>query len=138
MKSHKNVIAAGTRVESVEQVKQRFAQWRTNRPRGQRIPRTLWAAAVELASQGDAKGVAHELRVDYAGLMRRLGGGGVVASTGAEHPQFVEWVAPPVLGGGQCVIEMHNARGAKVRIEIKGGDLPGCVAGVSRSFWSAP
>ena len=137
MKASKNLIAAGTRAESLEQVKQRLAQWRASRVRGQRIPRVLWAAVVELATQGDAQQIAQELRIDYERLMKRLGRGTMVASAGAEQTRFIEFVAPGALGAGECVIEMQNTRGAKVRIQLKGGDLPGCVASVSNSFWSA-
>jgi hypothetical protein len=139
MKVSENLIRGGAQAENLGPVKQRFAQWRATRLRGQRIPRTLWAAAVELATQGEAKQIAHELRIDYGRLKRRLEGGGALAACPAgEAARFVELFTPRSMGGGECVIEMHNARGAKVRIEIKGGDVPGCVAGVSRSFWNAP
>src|SRR5580704_15129763 len=139
MKMNENVSLGGMQAESLEQVKQGVAQWRANRRRGQHIPRALWAAAVELATQGEAKHVAHELGIDYERLKQRLESGGALAACpGGEGARFVEWVTPSAIGGGECVIEMQNARGAKVRIELKGGDLPGCVAGVSRSFWSAP
>jgi hypothetical protein len=139
MKMSKKLISADAKAESLEQVKQRFAQWRATRVRGQRIPRSLWEAAVELAMQGEAKQVAYELRIDYGQLKRRLEGGGALAACPAgEAARFVELFTPGAIGGGECVIEMQNVRGAKVRIQIKSGDLPGCVAGVSRSFWSAP
>jgi hypothetical protein len=69
--------------------------------------------------------------------MKRLGHGSVVPSTGTEQTRFIELVAPGTLGSAGCVIEMQNVRGAKMRIELKGGDLVGCVASVSNSFWSA-
>jgi hypothetical protein len=137
MKLSKDLIAVGARDQSLEGVKQRLAQWRTSRVRGERIPRALWAAVVQLAKQGDARQIAQELRIDYEGLMKRLGHGSVVPSTGTEQTRFIELVAPGTLGSAQCVIEMHNVRGAKMRIELKGGDLVGCVASVSNSFWSA-
>lgn len=136
MKVSENLIPASARAESLERVKQRFAQWRASRRRGQHIPRALWAAAVGLAGEHGAERIAHELRINYGRLTQRLDGGG--AGTAGEVASFVEVVTPSAIGGGECVIEMQNARGARVRIEIKGGDLPGCVAGVSRSFWSAP
>jgi hypothetical protein len=137
MKLSKDLIAVGTGDQSLAGVKQRLAQWRTSRVRGERIPRALWAAAVQLATRGDARQIAQELRIDYERLMKRLGHGSVVPSTGTEQTRFIELVAPGTLGSAQCVIEMHNVRGAKMRIELKGGDLVGCVASVSNSFWSA-
>ena len=139
MKVSEKQIPAVARAESLEQVKQRFAQWRANRRRGQRIPRALWEAVLALAGKHGAERVAQELRINYGRLKQRLEGGGALAAcTAGEAPRFVELVTPRAIGGGECVIEMQNVRGAKVRIHLKGGDLPGCVAGVSRSFWSAP
>ena len=49
-----------------------FTHWRSTTPVGARIPTDLWAQAVALAARHGVSKVAATLRLDYAGLKRRL------------------------------------------------------------------
>ena len=49
-----------------------FAHWRSSTALGARIPEELWAQAVALAATHGVSKVATTLRLDYAGLKRRL------------------------------------------------------------------
>lgn len=131
--------------ESFEQVKQRFALWRVNRKSGEHISNALWAAAVGVAQRHGLQRTAQELRIDYGGLKKRLErDGGAVVSTGPVpategNPRFVELFAPAAFGAGaaqtfECVVEMENARGGKMRVELR--SLDG-LAGLAGAFWSA-
>jgi hypothetical protein len=53
----------------------------------------------------------------------------------AKRPRtpFVELIAPPAMGGLECVIELEGPRG-KLRIQWKGTAAPD-LAGLSRTFW---
>jgi hypothetical protein len=72
------------------------------------------------------------LKLDYYSLKKRL----ERASTGATPPAFVELppVSLPTLS--ECVIELEDAVGSRMRVQLKGQDLPDLLA-LSRSFWNA-
>ena len=88
----------------------RFKRWRESRQRGEHIPPALWAAAVAVAKEHGLHRIAHELRVDYDGLKRRLERAGGAASSGMLDTRFVE---------------------------LSGNGLAG-LAGLCGAFWSAP
>ena len=79
---------------SLEQVRQQLQDWRAGRKLGERIPAPLWAAAVGAAREQGLHRVAIELHLDYAGLKRRVEGGGVTPPRGELAPRFVELFAP--------------------------------------------
>jgi hypothetical protein len=125
--------------ESLEQVAQRFRHWRETRIRGEHIPPDLWAAAVGLAKAHSLERIAHELRVEHGGLKRRVERAGVVARGVKLDTQFVElFAAPAVITAGmrECVVELENARGAKMRVELNGNGIAG-LAGLCSAFWGA-
>ena len=60
--------------EPIEQLQRQLDQIRSTQPRGKKLPDSVWQAAVELAREHGVYSVAHPLRLDYAGLKKRLGG----------------------------------------------------------------
>jgi hypothetical protein len=81
---------------------------------------------------------ARALRLDYYALKRRVGreasaapgrheGNGVAA--------FLELAAPREAGFGECTLELEDAGGAKMRVHLKGFEVPD-LAALSRSFWN--
>ena len=126
---------------SLEHLRQQLQDWRTGRKLGERIPAPLWAAAVGAAREQGLHRVAIELHLDYAGLKRRFERGGATPPRGEVAPRFVELFAPAAsvtsaAGRAECVVEMGNARGAKMRVELNGQGLAG-LAGLCSAFWSA-
>ncbi len=113
-----------------------FAHWRAATPVGARIPEDLWSQAVALAARHGVSKVAATLRLDYAGLKRRL-----TALTPpvpmAAPPGFMELVlgAPPASGPG-CVLVVSDARGRSLRIEWTASDAH-AVAAVACRLWEA-
>ena len=139
MEETRKIEQASGHGESLEQVEQRFRRWREGRQRGERIPPALWAAAVDVAKEHGLHRIAHELHVDYDGLKRRVERAGDTAPRGKLDTQFVELFAPaaPAAGGlRECVVELENARGAKMRVELNGHGLAG-LAGLCSAFWGA-
>ena len=123
--------------ESLEQVKQRFALWRGDRKRGERISNALWAAALCMVERHGLERTARELRVDYDMLRKRLERTAGPAQAGKREIQFVEMFAPSELSAvstSGCIVEMENARGGKMRVDLK--SLDG-LAGLCSAFWSA-
>jgi len=129
--------------EGLEEIKQGLQEWRSHRKLGEHIPAPLWAAAVEAAKKLGVYRVAIDLRLDYAGLKRRVEGTGAPAPRSQVAPRFVELVsaaASPTLaaatGRHECVVELENARGAKMRLELNGPGVA-ALAGLCNSFWGA-
>ncbi len=134
--------SASSAGESLEQLGLRLKRWREARVRGQRIPMELWAAAVDMARQVGVQRVTKDLRVDYERLKRRVQGVGGVAPAGKidtrkVDTRFVEMVvSPPSAAPGrcECTVELENAQGAKMRVELSGNGL-GALGAVCSAFW---
>jgi hypothetical protein len=127
--------AVQTRVvgERLAQLRRQFEQWRAGRQVGERIPSQLWDGAVSTVAEHSAYRVARELNLDYAVLKRRAAvPAGDVPATTVSAPRFVEMLAPVVQsmpaqpGQPECVVELANARGAKMPLELRGSGLGGC------------
>ena len=135
--------AVRTRVlgDGLSELKRQFDQWRAGRKVGERIPLGLWAGAVAAAVEHGAYRVAAELHLDYAVLKRRAALAGGKALATEVTPRFVELFAPAggttPAGRPECVVEMANARGAKMRVELSGNGLCG-LSTLCNAFWVAP
>lgn len=124
--------------EGLSQLKRRFDQWRAGRSVGERIPPLLWDRAASAAAEHGAYRVARELNLDYAVLKRRaaaaVGDAGYAPASTLPAPRFVELVAPAGLlmpapaSHPECVVELANALGAKMRVELRGGAVAGLPA----------
>ena len=116
----------------------RFERWRKSHVGRQPIPERLWRAATELANEHGVCRTAEILHLEY-GKLRRLAesaGPRRRASTAkAPRTSFVELMAPPALGGLECLIELEGRRG-KLRIQWKGATAPD-LASLSRTFWES-
>jgi len=137
MKTATKSAQAGEHGESLEQVKQRFALWRASRKRGEHISGALWAAAVAMVERHGLQRTAQELRIDYGRLKKRLEHGAGTQSNDRPETGFMELLVPPAFGAAPmaaCIVEMENARGAKMRVELKDIDA---LAGLASAFWSA-
>ena len=128
--------------EGLLRLKRRFDQWRAERRVGERIPSGLWAGAVAASGEHGAYRVAAELHLDYAVLKRRAALAGGSTSAAELAPRFVELFAPAARGTpagaarAQCVVELDNARGAKMRVELDGQGLAG-LSVLCSAFWAA-
>ena len=127
--------------ESLEQVEQRFRRWRESRKQGKRIPADLWVAAAGMAKQHGVHRVARELRLDYNGLKNRVGPVGSATGAPKVDAKFVELFGAPaptptLAPVCECAVELENARGAKMRVQLNGHGLAG-LERLCSSFWSA-
>lgn len=115
----------------------RWAQWRRTRELGTRIPESLWKLALELAARHGVSRTAIVLRVDYYALKKRLDAQMPPRRVdSAAVPAFVELTPPSLATAGGCVIEFEKASGAKMRIELRGSQVPD-LAALGRSFWES-
>lgn len=127
-------------VQALSPLKEQFDQWRATRGKGEKIPARLWDAAVNAMAEHGAYCVSRELRLDYMVLKRRAAPAGALASVPA--PRFVELAAaqglplPAAQPEPACVVEMANARGATMRLQLRAAALAGLPA-LCQAFWSA-
>ena len=109
----------------------RFQAWREQRTGRGRIPRSLWALAVQLAEVHGVSRTAAVLGLDYYSLKKHAEA--VISESPPSPPAFVE-LPPPVLVGKQCLFELDNGAGATMRVRLIGYDAAD-VEALSRTFW---
>ena len=105
---------------SLARLKQRFAAWRKKRVAGQRIPDSLWNSAVKMAAKHGVSRTACFLKVDYYSLKKRAES----ASSPAMSSTFVELPPAALSMMSECVIELEDAMGSRMRVQLKGQNPP--------------
>ena len=135
MESRKPVTPPRVPAE-IRNVLRHLEKWRSNRKHRTPIPELLWRSAAELAHQHGVARVSRLLRLDYYTLKERLDAlcrekRGRVET----KPSFVE--LPSFAAGSvlECIVELEDQLGARMRIHVKGGSAPD-LAALSRAFWS--
>lgn len=132
----------------LEVLRRRFEQWRRTREGRSRIPEGLWASAVKAAGRYGLHPTARALRLDYYALKKRVEAAGSLhgnvfplppdeKATSVDGPAtatFVELASPASGGSRECILELEDPGGAKMRVHLKGVDAPD-LAALSRSFW---
>jgi|SRR5271157_1030229 len=123
----------------LEGVRRRFELWRRTRKAHARIPDSLWASAVIMADAYGISRTATVLRVNYHVLKKRLGHKTVAAGrTGAEQePRFIELAPFAPSSPCECLLELEDAGGAKMRVRLQGVGMPD-LAALSQNFWNHP
>jgi hypothetical protein len=116
--------------DDVEQVRRRWAEWRSTHAVRSRLPEELWAAAVELVQRDGIEATARALDVDKPSLRKwtdRLQPQcqpsprrSAEKQRGNTLPAFVELLASGSGTGTSCLVEVESAGGAKLRLELKG------------------
>ena len=121
-------------------VQSQFESWRRSRQRGTRIPETLWRAAVEATEEHGVSKVAQALSLDYYKLKKR-------AESPSEPPVRItepesesatgrEFLEIPLFASApECVFEMKDAQGARLRVELRGTATAHCQT-LAQALWS--
>jgi len=120
----------------LEGVLRRFEKWRRMRKTRARIPEPLWDAAVKMAVAYGLHRTAKTLSVNYYSLKKRVARKAAASSESKVEAAatFVE-LTPPLVGGScECLLELDDADGAKMRVHLKGIAVPD-LAALSWSFW---
>ena len=117
-------------------LQRRLEHWRRTRDGHSRIPETLWASAVRAAGRYGLNPTARALRLDYYSLKKRVEAATCRRASGREGvAAFVELAPAPPTGSPECMLELEDPGGAKMRVHLKGAEAPD-LAALSRSFWS--
>jgi len=136
----------------LEPLRRRLEQWRRTRQGRSRIPESLWQAAVKAAGRYGLNPTAQALGLDYYSLKKRVESADsrrVAERKSASHSMpglqaipaddqamaaFVELAAAPPAGTPECILELEDSDGAKMRVHLKGAEAPDLTA-LTRSFW---
>ena len=138
----------------LETLRRRFDRWRRTRKRGSPTPDRLWRPAVQAAGVYGLNRTATALRVNYYALKKQVEraategdlpaeagaasrdtpDGLVVSGDGRATATFLELAPPASRNAGECILELENPGGAKMRIHLKGVGVPD-LAALSRDFW---
>ena len=107
--------------DDLEQLRRRFEEFRNTQPARSRLPETLWVAAAELAKRHGVNSTARALRLDYAGLRKRVKNQEQPKRKRipAQPPTFMEFVAPGAQAVTNCTVEVESTQGGKLRLELK-------------------
>lgn len=122
----------------LEGVRRRIEQWRRTRKVRSPIPDPLWAAAVRMVNAYGMNRTARALRLNYYGLKKRVEQQAVGTSGESEAKiaaRFVELAPFASAGSCECLLELENVGGAKMRIQLKGIAMPD-LAALSQTFWN--
>jgi hypothetical protein len=112
-----------------------FSHWRRTRKVGSRIPDRLWVRAVKLAQAYGMHRTAKALGLDYSSLRKRVESASPSAVGGSPTAaRFLELPSPVGLCLPECVLELEDVQGAKMRIHFKGIEAPD-LAALTRSLW---
>ncbi len=101
---------------------QRFESWRKTRT-GRRIPAELWELAANLGIEYGVNQAARALRLDYYDLKQRVETAGGAESSESECPGFVELVSSDAVAVRECVVELEDGRGLKMRMQVSGATV---------------
>lgn len=99
--------------QHLQSVRGAFEQWRRTRQTNDRIPESLWEAAVDLSVSYPAFRIAKELRLDYNKLKHRI----QERSSRSEPSGFVELKVHPLFPSAPCVVEIRSPSGFEMRIQ---------------------
>jgi len=122
----------------LEAVRRRFERWRRTHRRRSRIPDALWRTAAKMAGWYGLHRTARALGVEYYSLKRRMEQLPAAVSgrpdSGAAAG-FVELLPPVPPGACDCTLELEDAKGAKMRVQLR-STASVDLAALSRSFWN--
>ena len=117
---------------SLSQLNRRFIAWRNKRIKGERIPESLWDAAVQMAQVHGVNFTARTLGLGYSSLKKRVDNASNLPACSA----FVELPTSVLPAANECLIEWEDPSGGRMRVHVKGQQVPDVLA-LSRSFWGA-
>jgi len=124
---------------SVDEVGERFAEWRRTRAKKAAIPDELWDAAMAVARREGVNRTAQALHLDGGKLMRRLAAAGSEPEAKPKDPAtaFIELVSSQPDVRLECVVEAERAGVGIVRVQLKAATMRE-VAELSRALLSVP
>ena len=121
--------------QSLSEVKEQFKTWRRTRKKLRPIPKKLWTAAVNLTAKHSISQISKELVLDYSTLKKRAS---VIKKAGAatmSPTEFIEVNLEPPTAVAECIVEMQDIAGAKMRMHFR-GKTDFDLLQLAKAFWS--
>ncbi len=120
---------------SLSEVKEQFKIWRRTRKSPRPIPKKLWQAAVSLTGMYSISQISNELVVDYSAVKKRVPIKKKSTADKRNPPDFIELNLEPPASVSECMVEMQDPLGAKMRMHFRG--KPDCdLLELAKAFWS--
>jgi len=120
---------------SLSEVKEQFKNWRRTRKSPRPIPDKLWQAAVSLTATHSISQISKELILDYTALKNRVPIKKKNRGAKRSSPGFIELNLEPAAAVLECMVEMQDPLGAKMRMHFRG--KPDCdLLELTKAFWS--
>ncbi len=134
--------APPTAVSALEKVQQQFKIWRETKTGRERIPDSLWQAAAEVFHNGEHSlhKISKTLHLNHTALKQHVEQSfpssiELESDAKPEHsPAFIAFELDPPISVSECVIEMEDTTGAKMRMCLRGKTDPS-ILGICKSFW---
>jgi len=125
-------VPGPARGRTLAAVRREFERWRHDPARTGRIPEALWRASAEIAREHGVSKTSRALGLDYYALEKRL------RSSPRREPSraFVELPWPALSTEPDSRLELEDGRGARLRVELRGGARTD-VASLARVLWRA-
>ena len=121
--------------KSLSEVKEQFKIWRRTRKSPRPIPEKLWQAAVSLTATHSISQISKELVVDYSSLKKRVPTKKKDSTASMSPPGFIELNLEPPATVSECIVEMQDNLGAKMRMHIR-GKTDFDLLELTKAFWS--
>ncbi len=127
-----------TSASTLEEVKQQFKIWRKTKIGRERIPASLWQAAAEVFKIGDHSlhRISKTLHLNQTALKKYVQQQlpRTIKVKSEETPSFIAFELDSPLLVSECVIEMEDTTGAKMRMCLRGNTDPSILE-ICKSFW---
>ena len=120
---------------SLSEVKEQFKTWRRTRKSSRPIPENLWQAAVGLTAKHSISKISKELVVDYSALKKRVPIKEKNTAAAMRPSGFIELNLEPPAAVTECIVEMQDNLGAKMRMHIR-GKTDFDLLQLAKAFWS--
>jgi len=121
--------------QSLSEVKEQFKTWRKTRKSLRPIPKKLWAAAVSLTTQHCLSQISKELVLDYSALKKRAAIKNKDSTASMSPSDFMEVNLEPPAAVSECIVEMQDIVGAKMRMHFR-GKTDFDLLELAKTFWS--
>jgi len=121
--------------QSLSEVKEQFKTWRKTRKSLRPIPKKLWAAAVSLTTQHCLSQISKELVLDYSALKKCAAIKNKDSAASMSPSDFMEVNLEPPAAVSECIVEMQDIVGAKMRMHFR-GKTDFDLLELAKTFWS--
>ena len=100
---------------TLSEVMERIEEWRKTPNSPRRMPEELWQAAASLSKKYSIHRISKALRVNYRSLQQRIR-----PERKEQPPTFIELGFEQPSSISECIVEMEDGSGAKMRMHFRG------------------